>query len=99
MSEINFNNTFNFHPNITISNVINGNFFLYCLQNFMCILYLQHTSIQTSHISSSQEPHVASGYLPYWTLMTVVKLILYRNPNLLSLQMTVSRTVVFKLKS
>ena len=28
----------------------------------MHILHLQHISIQTSHISSAQWPHVASGY-------------------------------------
>ena len=50
MSEINFNNMFNFNLNITISNVINGKFLLYYLQNFMCILYL------TAHLNSDK-PH------------------------------------------
>lgn len=32
------------------------------LQNLVCILQLQHNSIQTSHISVAQKPHVTSGY-------------------------------------
>lgn len=39
--------------------------FLYCLQNLLCILHLQHVSIQTRPISSAQEPHVVSCYHIY----------------------------------
>ena len=36
-------------------------FFIWSLQNSVCIIYLEHISVQTSHISSAQYPHVAHG--------------------------------------
>lgn len=38
-------------------------YLIYILMSFkMCILHIQHISVQTSHISSAQKSHVASGY-------------------------------------
>lgn len=37
-------------------------FFWYCFKNSVCVLYLQHILIQTSHISNVQKPHLAGGY-------------------------------------
>lgn len=31
-------------------------FFLYYLQNPVCVLYLQHTSVQTGHVSRAKSP-------------------------------------------
>ena len=38
-------------------------YLIYILMSFkMCILHVQHISVQTSHISNAQKSHVTSGY-------------------------------------
>lgn len=41
-------------------------FFTLSFHNLMCILYLQHISIRTGRISSTQYPHVADGCHVGW---------------------------------
>ena len=37
-------------------------YFIFLCMLTQCILYLEHRSVWTSHISSAQWPHVASGF-------------------------------------
>lgn len=39
----------------------------------MCILHVQHISVQTSHISSARKSHVTSGYRGRWHRLGVLE--------------------------
>lgn len=45
-----------------INEMIYSLFYILSLQNPVCILHLEHFTIQTGHISSAQEPDGAAGY-------------------------------------